>query len=284
MQYQWLVDMRLITFWQDGRLHAGVGEGEEVRDAGPISDIEPTDGAWRGIRAGRGPVLQRSDLRLGPCLLTRGKLICIGLNYRRHAEESNAAIPETPVAFSKFDNSLAGPHDDVPLPHVAQKYDYEAELGLVVGRRCRDAAERDALDYVFGYCSANDISARDLQFRTSQWLLGKSLDRFLPVGPELVTSDEVGDPQSLAIRCWVNGQLRQNSTTADMIFSVAEIVSYLSRHMTLEPGDFIATGTPEGVIFGLAEQQWLAPGDLVEVEVEGLGRLRNRLVSATQSQ
>lgn len=221
--------------------------------------------------------VDESALHLGPAVPAPGKIFCIGLNYRRHALESKMEVPTSPVLFSKFTNAIAGPGDDIPLPASAQEYDYEAELVAVIGRRARNVSEADALQYVLGYCNGNDLTARDLQFRTSQWLLGKSLDRFMPVGPYLVTADQVGDPQSLRIRLWLNGELRQDSSTGDMIFSLAEVVSYLSRHMTLEPGDIISTGTPEGVIMGMAERAWLKPGDRVEVEVEGLGRLTNQM-------
>ena len=219
------------------------------------------------------------DLRFGPCVPKPGKIVCVGLNYRRHAEESGAAIPETPVLFSKYGNTVAAHGEPVPLPGVATQYDYEVELGVVMGRTARNVGEDEALGHVFGYCAANDVSARDLQNRTSQWLLGKTLDKFLPLGPYLVTADEVGDPQALGLRCWLNGELRQDSTTADMIFSVAQIVGYTSRHFTLEPGDVIITGTPEGVILGMAEKRWMKPGDEVVVEVERLGQLRTPLVA-----
>lgn len=218
---------------------------------------------------------EEAALQLAPVLTNPGKIICVGLNYRRHAIESNLPIPTTPVLFSKFNNSLAAPDEAIPLPASAQQYDYEVELAVVIGRRARNVPVEQALAHVFGYCTANDLSARDLQMRTSQWLLGKTLDKFLPIGPYLVTADEVGDPQTLALKCWVNGELRQDSTTADMVFSVAEIVSYISQHFTLEPGDIICTGTPEGVILGMAEKVWLRAGDRVTVEVEGLGRLSN---------
>jgi 2-keto-4-pentenoate hydratase/2-oxohepta-3-ene-1,7-dioic acid hydratase in catechol pathway len=223
--------------------------------------------------------LQEADLSLLPCVPRPGKIIAVGLNYRRHAQETGAAIPETPILFSKFNNTLAASCQRVALPAVASQYDYEVELGVVIGRRAADVAVEKALDYVLGYCTANDLSARDLQMRTSQWLLGKTLDGFCPVGPYVVTRDEVPDPQRLALRTWVNDELRQNSNTADMIFSVAEIVSYASRYMTLEAGDLIITGTPEGVILGMPEPRtWLKAGDEVAVEVEGLGRLVTPLV------
>lgn len=220
-------------------------------------------------------LLSEETLQFGPCVSRLGKIICVGLNYRRHADESGMAVPTSPVLFPKYANSLAGSGEPIPLPGNAVQYDYEAELAVVIGQRAKDIREDKALAYVLGYCNANDLSARDLQFRTNQWLLGKALDKFLPIGPYLVTTDEIADPQALKLRCLVNGEERQNSSTADMVFPVAFIVSYLSQYMTLEPGDIILTGTPEGVIFGKENGKWLAARDEVVVEVEGLGRLAN---------
>ena len=281
--------MKLITFQTADGLRLGVVVAEgvlpvESSDAGDALTLQTLftqgEAALPRVRAaverspGVGALRQESDLRLGPCVYQPGKIVCVGLNYRRHAEETGAPFPQTPVLFSKFNNTLAAACEAVPLPKVASQYDYEVELGVVIGRRASSVPVERALEYVLGYCTANDLSARDLQTRTSQWLLGKTLDRFCPVGPYLVTRDEVPDPQRLALRTWVNGELRQNSSTADMIFSVAEIVSYASQYMTLEPGDLIITGTPEGVILGMPEPRtWLKPGDEVIVEVEGLGRL-----------
>jgi 2-keto-4-pentenoate hydratase/2-oxohepta-3-ene-1,7-dioic acid hydratase in catechol pathway len=246
----------------------------------PSTVLAEGDAAIQRIRASlesaarSARLLPESELRMLPCVLQPGKIVAVGLNYRRHAQETGAAIPETPILFSKFNNTLAAACQSVRLPKVATQYDYEVELGVVIGRRAADVTEEAALEYVLGYCTANDLSARDLQMRTSQWLLGKTLDGFCPIGPYLVTRDEVPDPQKLALHTWVNGEQRQNSNTADMIFSVAEIVSYASRYMTLEPGDLIITGTPEGVILGMPEPRvWLKPGDEVTVEVEGLGKL-----------
>jgi 2-keto-4-pentenoate hydratase/2-oxohepta-3-ene-1,7-dioic acid hydratase in catechol pathway len=213
------------------------------------------------------------------CIPSPGKIICIGLNYRRHAAEAGMALTETPTIFAKFSNALSASGQPVSLPSTATQYDYEAELGVVIGRRATRVSEQHALDYVWGYCNANDLSARELQARTSQFLLGKTLDGFLPVGPELVSADEVGNPQDLPIRTWLNGDLRQNSNTSDMIFSVSEIVSYVSRYLPLEVGDFIATGTPEGVILGREPKVWMTAGDVVEVEVQGLGRLVTPLIA-----
>ncbi|MBA3450413.1 MAG: fumarylacetoacetate hydrolase family protein [Chloroflexia bacterium] len=223
-------------------------------------------------------VRDEATLTLGPAIPEPGKIVCVGLNYRKHAEESGAAIPTSPVLFSKFNNTVAAANEDVPLSDAATEYDYEVELAVVMGAAAKDVSEADALGTVFGYATANDISARDLQTRTSQWILGKTMDKFMPIGPYLVTADVVPDPQKLALRTWLNGDLRQDSNTADMIFSVAEIIAYISRHFSLEAGDVIITGTPEGVILGMAEKHWMVPGDQVEVEVEGLGKLHNRMV------
>lgn len=223
--------------------------------------------------------LDEMGLQYGPAVSDPGKIICVGLNYRRHAAETNMPVPETPVLFSKFDNTIASYGDSVSLPQVATQYDYEVELGVVIGTAARNVSQDDALEHVLGYVTANDVSVRDLQTRTSQWLLGKTLDNFLPVGPYLVTADEVGDPQLLGIKTWVNGDIRQNSNTGDMIFSVAEIVSYISRYFTLEPGDLIVTGTPEGVAMGREDKPWLKPGDEVVVEVEKLGTLKNVMIA-----
>ncbi|SEM96336.1 fumarylacetoacetate hydrolase family protein [Lihuaxuella thermophila] len=224
-------------------------------------------------------LLQEQEIRFGPCVPRPGKIICVGLNYRKHAEESKMPIPEYPVLFNKFDNTVAAHQDEILLPAHSKQVDYEAELAIVIGKTAKNVDKEEALDYVFGYCAANDLSARDLQFRTNQWLLGKCCDGFCPLGPYLVTADEVGNPNELGIRSYVNGELRQNSNTADMIFACDEIVSYLSQHMTLHPGDVILTGTPEGVILGYPEEKrvWLREGDEVTIEIDRLGRLSNRM-------
>ncbi len=232
-----------------------------------------------GAESGASWTLDEMGLQYGPAVADPGKIVCVGLNYRRHAAETNMPVPETPVLFSKFGNSIAAYGDSVSLPPVAIEYDYEVELGIVIGKPARNVSQEDALDYVLGYVTANDISVRDLQTRTSQWLLGKTLDNFLPVGPYLVTADEVGDPQLLGIKTWVNGDIRQNSNTGDMIFTVVEIISYISRYFTLEPGDLIVTGTPEGVAMGREDKPWLKPGDEVVVEVEKLGSLKNVMIA-----
>ncbi len=223
--------------------------------------------------------LDESGLDIGPCVPAPGKIICIGLNYRRHAEESGMKIPTAPVLFSKFDNVLAAHGDDVPIPPDTAQMDYEAELALVIGTGGRHIAEADALAHVFGYFNANDVSARDLQMLSGQWLLGKTPDGFLPIGPYLVTADEVADPHDLRITCTINGEMRQNSNTADLIFDVPQIIGYISRYVTLEPGDIISTGTPEGVALGRPDKPWLQPGDVMTVAIDGLGALTNTIVA-----
>lgn len=230
----------------------------------------------RSLRAiGPEVILPEATLEIGPAVPNPGKIIGIGLNYRRHAAETGSPEPATPVIFAKFNNTIAAPDETIPLPKTAEQYDYEVELAVVIGKTCRDVSESEALDYVLGYCTCNDLTARDLQNTTSQWILGKSLDKFYPLGPYLVTRDQVPDPQMLALKTIVNGELRQSSNTSDMIFTVAQIVSYISRYWTLMPGDVISTGTPEGVILGMTDKVWLKSGDVVSVEVEGLGTLTN---------
>jgi 2-keto-4-pentenoate hydratase/2-oxohepta-3-ene-1,7-dioic acid hydratase in catechol pathway len=204
-----------------------------------------------------------------------GKIVCVGYNYRDHATESNVAVPDEPVFFAKFANSVIGPGASIVVPPETNEPDYEAELAVVIGRRARGVDERQALGYVAGYACANDVSARDLQLRVSQWTRGKAVDTFLPLGPRLVTADEIPDPQALSIGCVLNGETMQRSSTADMVFGVAELVSILSRTMTLEPGDVIATGTPPGVGFTRTPPVYLRDGDEVTVEIEGVGVLTN---------
>jgi 2-keto-4-pentenoate hydratase/2-oxohepta-3-ene-1,7-dioic acid hydratase in catechol pathway len=204
-----------------------------------------------------------------------GKIVCVGLNYRDHAAEAGMDLPKAPLLFAKWPNTLIGDGDAIVLPPEATQVDYEAELGVVIGTAARRVSERDALDHVEGYICLNDISARDLQFADGQWTRGKSPDTFCPVGPRLVPRDEIEDPQALAVRCIVNGEALQDSSTAQMIFSVAEIIAYASQVITLEPGDLIATGTPAGVGVFRDPKVLLQAGDEVSVEIEGLGTLTN---------
>ncbi|MGH3356307.1 MAG: fumarylacetoacetate hydrolase family protein [Nocardioidaceae bacterium] len=231
------------------------------------------------IRAAADSALPEPETSHAPAVPAPGKLLCVGANYRRHAQEAGLPLPEQPIYFAKFGNSLAGHREEVVLPAATERGDYEVELVVVIGEPAHKVSREQALDHVFGYAVGNDLSARELQMRSSQWLYGKAIDGFAPLGPYVVTADDVPDPQKLDLKCWVNGELRQDSNTADMIFSVAELVSDLSQIMTLQPGDLIYTGTPEGVILGMQEPQWLQPGDEVTCEVEGLGRLVTTLVA-----
>jgi len=203
------------------------------------------------------------------------KIICVGLNYRDHAEEQGTELPKAPLLFAKWPNTLIGSGETIVLPHETHEVDYEAELGVVIDRRTRGVSERDALDAVRGYVCLNDVSARDLQFADQQWTRGKSPDTFCPVGPHLVAREQIEDPQRLAIRCVLNGETMQDSSTSQMVFSVAEIIAYISRTITLEPGDLIATGTPAGVGIFRNPKVLLKDGDEVTVEVQGLGALTN---------
>lgn len=218
-----------------------------------------------------------TDAPLAPVVTGCEKILCIGLNYRQHAKECNLPLPPAPVLFNKFANALAADGDTVSLMPEYREYDYEAELVAVIGKPARNVSVEEALDYVFGYTCGNDLSTRDLQFaRSNQWLLSKTLDGFAPIGPCLVTADEL-DPNNLHISSKVNGELRQNSNTSDMIFSTAQIISDLSHHFVLMPGDLIFTGTPQGVMHGYPADQknWLKPGDTVEITIEGIGTLYN---------
>lgn len=206
-----------------------------------------------------------------------GKILCIGLNYRDHAEETGAPIPNEPIVFSKFSTAIIGPNDPILLPPDSTKVDYEAELVVVIGERGRYIPEEKALDHVVGYMAGHDVSARDWQIEKSgkQWLLGKSFDTFAPIGPYLVTKEEIPDPQNLSVTFRLNGQVMQSGSTSKMIFPVATLVSYVSRVVTLEPGDILFTGTPPGVGVARKPPVFLKDGDICEVEIEGLGTLRN---------
>jgi 2-keto-4-pentenoate hydratase/2-oxohepta-3-ene-1,7-dioic acid hydratase in catechol pathway len=210
------------------------------------------------------------------------KIVCVGLNYRDHAEEQGTALPERPLLFAKWPNTLIGDGDAIRIPGIATKVDYEAELGVVIGRTTRRIGVDEALESVLGYVVANDVSARDLQFADGQWVRGKSLDTFLPVG-ELVPAADVPDPQALAIRAVLNGQTMQDSNTSNMIFGVAEIVSFVSQAITLEPGDLIITGTPAGVGAFRDPPVWLRPGDEITIEIDGLGSITNPVTADTST-
>jgi 2-keto-4-pentenoate hydratase/2-oxohepta-3-ene-1,7-dioic acid hydratase in catechol pathway len=232
--------------------------------------------ALKSVKAKR-VFLDESKIEFGPCVTNPEKILLVGFNYRTHAAEISTPIPTSPLLFSKYNNTLCGHNTVIKLPtQVATKFDYEVELVAVMGKTAFQVSEAEALPCVFGYCAGNDLSARDLQFKTSQFLLGKSCDGFAPIGPYLVTADQIPDPDNLDVSCSVNGELRQSGNTRDMIFNVAAIISYASQHLTLKPGDVIFTGTPEGVILGMPQEKqiWLKPRDKVSTIVEKLGELK----------
>jgi len=229
------------------------------------------------------PLLAEADITHGRLFVKPGKIICVGLNYRQHAKEIGMPEPRVPPLFNKYNNSLAAHNTVITLPgkEISVKFDYETELLIVIGKACRNVAENEALDYIAGYCTSNDFSARDLQLElpAGQWMIGKTLDNFAPIGPYFVSADLVGDPNALKLETRVNGELRQSSNTADFIFNTQQIVSYISKHWTLEPGDIIFTGTPQGVIAGKPKdkQVWLKAGDEIVSSIEKLGELKFKL-------
>jgi len=271
--------MRLVTYQRDGHARSGVIRDGIVFDTGWASTKALLEAGERSLRALEHaeltPAGALEDVRLGPPVADPDKIVCLGLNYRDHARESGLALPKAPMLFAKFRNSLIGPADEIVLPAAGEVFDYEAELAVVIGRRAKDVAAGDALAHVAGAMAFNDVTARDIQHATSQWTAGKAIDTFAPCGPALVTLDELGDVQALAIRARVNGKTVQDGRTSDMIFGVAETIAFVSRLMTLEPGDIIATGTPAGVGVSRDPQVLLGDEDLVEIEIEGIGVLAN---------
>ncbi|MBC7414950.1 MAG: fumarylacetoacetate hydrolase family protein [Herminiimonas sp.] len=225
------------------------------------------------------PLLAEAKIAHGKLFAHPGKIVCVGLNYRQHAKEVGMQEPRVPPLFNKFDNSLAGQNCVITLPpkEVSVKFDYETELLIVIGKEARNVAEADALNYVAGYCTSNDFSSRDLQLElpSGQWMIGKTLDNYAPIGPYFVSADQVGNPNNLTIQTHVNGELRQSSSTADFIFNTQQMISYISKHFTLMPGDIIFTGTPQGVIAGMPKdkQVWLKAGDKITSTIEKLGTL-----------
>lgn len=275
----------------------GIMRGQEVVDA---SAYRSNDGktsssvrellplldelcVWASERLAAGNhVLSLETLELGPPVPDPDKILCLGVNYREHAAEAQQEIPAVPVIFAKFRNCLIGPTSPILLPRVSELIDYEGELAVIIGKRCKAVPEQEALRYVAGYSILNDVTARDIQAQTSQWTAGKALDTFAPMGPGIVPASQIPDPQTLTLITRVNGQEVQHDRTANMLFSVAAAIAFLSSLMTLEPGDIIATGTPSGVGFKRTPPLFLRDGDVVEVEIERLGCLRNPVRCAEQ--
>ena len=281
--------MQLVTIERNGYSEPGVLSGDEVigiRNAG-FDDL-------LSLIAGGGDAMDRvtrcldhplkderfdaAKVKLLAPIPRPPKIICIGLNYRDHAEEAKLAVPETPTVFAKFPTSVIGPGAPIVLPKASTKPDYEAEFAVVIGKGGRHIPEDKWHEHVFGYTIVNDVSARDFQMATSQWMIGKTFDTFCPMGPAIVTADEIADPHALAISLSIGGETLQNSNTSNLIFRIPKLIAYLSSVFTLQPGDIISTGTPAGVGFAYTPPRWLKAGDEVRVQVEGLGELVNPVV------
>jgi 2-keto-4-pentenoate hydratase/2-oxohepta-3-ene-1,7-dioic acid hydratase in catechol pathway len=293
--------MRLVTYAATSAWRPGIELGDAIVDTASAARAAGLpDATVRALRTNRDvlslgsdvlvdlgaaaqggdiEVHERDAVRLGAPVPDPQKIVCLGLNYRDHAEESGLQPPSVPMFFAKFANSLAGPYDDIVPPATTERVDYEAEMAVVVGRRGRCIDEAEALDHIAGAMVLNDVSARDLQLANNLWTGGKAVDTFAPCGPSLVLMDEIADLQALAVRTRVNGQLVQDGNTASMIFGVAATIAFLSQIMTIEPGDIIATGTPAGVGQSRTPPLFLQTGDLVEVEIDGLGALSNRVAA-----
>jgi 2-keto-4-pentenoate hydratase/2-oxohepta-3-ene-1,7-dioic acid hydratase in catechol pathway len=286
--------MKLVTFSRNGSTHLGAlsrRDGQEVvvdlnaaQPALPgdmIAFLEAGESALAQAQAtlADGPAYPLADVRILAPIQRPGKIICIGLNYRDHALETNSPIPDFPVVFAKYANTVIGQGDAIVLPRVTEQVDYEAELGFVIGKRCRNVSEAEALDYVAGYLPINDVSARDYQTRTSQWTMGKTFDTFAPMGPALTTADDVADPHNLRISLTIGDEVLQDSSTRELIFNIPQLVASLSEVMTLEPGDVVSTGTPPGVGAARTPKRWMRAGETVSVTIEGLGTLTNPIVA-----
>ena len=294
--------LKLLTFNQAGKQKLGVKVKKGIIDVAKALAVKPKKGiatnmmelieneesAFANLQAyvkeieqdDADYMLNESDIIWEAAITRPRKIICVGLNYRKHADETKAPYPEIPILFNKFDNALTGHLQEIQVPRTTKRLDHEVELGIVIGKTAKHVPKEAALDYVFGYCTTNDLSARDIQKRTSQWMTGKTNDGFAPVGPYIVTKDEIANPDNLRISTTLNGEVRQDSNTADMIFNCSELIEYISSHMTLYPGDLILTGTPEGVILGrpMEDRVYLQPGDEITVEVEHLGALTNYFI------
>ena len=281
--------MRFVTFQRYEYAEAGVLIGEEIaslKTAGFDSVLAVIGGGADALDAvGRwaqnppwGDVVKARDVRLHAPIPRPPKIICVGLNYRDHAIESGMEIPNVPTIFAKFPTAVIGPGDPIVLPKNSSKPDYEAEFAFVIGKRGRHIPAAQWREYVFGYTNMNDVSARDFQLATTQWIIGKTFDTFAPLGPVLVTADEVEDPHALDISMILNGERVQHSNTRNLIFPIPALMEYLSSVITLEPGDVVSTGTPAGVGFSYTPPRWLRPGDEVTVRIEGIGDLTNPVV------
>jgi len=279
--------MKLIRFGERGKEKPGVklpnGEIFDISSFGEDYDEDffQSNGIerlkiWLERNISEIPIIDK-DMRLGPPIKRPSKLICVGLNYAKHAEESGMSLPEEPVLFFKATSAIVGPNDDLIIPRDSIKTDWEVELGVVIGKSASYVDEEEAMDYIAGYILHNDYSEREFQLeRSGQWVKGKSCDSFAPIGPYLVTKDEISDPHTLDIWLKVNGTLMQNSNTEDLVFKIPQLISYISKYMTLLPGDLISTGTPFGVGLGFDPPRFIKPGDTIELGIEGLGTSRQK--------
>jgi 2-keto-4-pentenoate hydratase/2-oxohepta-3-ene-1,7-dioic acid hydratase in catechol pathway len=282
--------MRLVSFKKNGYCGPGILHGAGIF---PLRDVGFED-ALAFIAAGANgrerveklmhsasprEMIPLENVRLTAPVPRPPKILCIGLNYRDHAAESKMEVPSVPTVFAKYANAVIGPGEPIVLSSATQKPDYEAEFAIVIGKRAKQVSRSQWQDCVFGYTIVNDVSARDVQLATSQWTLGKSFDTFAPIGPHIVTADEVPDPHALDIRLSIGGETLQHSNTRELIFGIPDLIEYLSRMLTLEPGDIISTGTPAGVGLGRTPPRWLRPGEEVVIDIEKIGTLRNPVVA-----
>lgn len=281
--------MKLVTFTQGGNTRIGVVDGDEVVDlaaAAPdlpremVAFLEAGADALQSAHdaLGSGPRLPLADVTLRAPIIRPPKFLAVGLNYADHVAESSLPIPEHPMIFNKQSTCVVGPSEAVHVPRASHVVDYEGELGIVIGRRCRHVSRDDAADVIAGYTVVNDVTVRDWQLRVPTWTIGKSFDTHGPIGPWIVTADELPDPHQLGLRTYVNGELRQESNTKELIFDCFALVEHLSTAFTLEPGDIIATGTPAGVGIGMKPPQLLKAGDVVRVEIDAIGTLENPVI------
>ncbi|MBW2235573.1 MAG: fumarylacetoacetate hydrolase family protein [Deltaproteobacteria bacterium] len=282
--------MKLATFTQDDVTRIGVVDGDAIVDLAAAAPDLPRDmlgfleAGSKALHAARAaldgaPRLPLADVRLEAPIARPPKFLAIGLNYADHVAESGRDVPEHPTVFNKQSTCVAGPTDPVHLPRASHVLDYEGELGFVIGRRCRHVSRDDAADVIAGYLVVNDVTVRDWQLRVPTWTMGKSFDTHGPIGPWIVTADEIPDPHQLRLRTWVNDELRQESNTKELIFDCFTLVEHLSTAFTLEPGDIVATGTPAGVGIGMKPPHLLVAGDVVRIEIEGIGQLENPVIA-----
>ncbi len=269
--------MRLVTFAREGaKPEAGVIRGEQVVGLG--MDMLSVCALGK-VPEATGPAYDLSTVKLMAPVPRPNKMICVGLNYRDHAAESRSEIPTVPTIFNKFPNVVIGPGDSIVLPKASRKPDYEAEFAFVIGKGGRHISADRAMEHVFGYTIVNDVSARDFQTATTQWLMGKTFDTFCPMGPWIVTTDEIADPHALDISLEIGGEILQKSNTRELVFGIPKLIEYVSTAVTLEPGDVFATGTPGGVGFARKPPRWLKPGDETIVRISGIGELRNPVIA-----